>query len=55
MRFEANSHADTGRHTVAHTWKPVAMLMLALVALIYLMESDVLQAAIQSVLGSPLR
>ena len=55
MRFESNSHASTGRPTVAHIWKPVAMLTLTLAALIYLLESDVLRAAIQSVLGSPLR
>jgi hypothetical protein len=55
MAYDSNSQAGNGRRTMAYAWRPVAMLVLVLAGLVYLLESDVLRAAIQSVLGSPLR
>ncbi len=55
MKLDSNSLEGSDRHTVANAWRPVAMLLLALAGLICLLESDVLRAAIETVLGIPLR
>ena len=55
MKVDSNSLEDSDRHTAANAWRPAAMLFLALTGLLCLLESDVLRAAIEMVLGSPLR
>ena len=55
MILHSNNPKTPDRHAAAYAWRPAAMLFLALAGLIYLIESDLLQTAIEAVLGSPLR
>ena len=55
MIRDSNTPGDSDQRTGAYAWRPAAILFLALAGLICLLESDTVRAAIEAVLGSPLR
>ena len=55
MSNDSDSEANGNHPRAAYAWRPVAMLLFVMVGLIYALQSDLVRAAIQSLIDSPLR
>jgi hypothetical protein len=55
MSNDSGSEEGSNHRGAAYAWRPVAMLLMVMVGLIYLVQSDLARSAIQSLIASPLR
>ncbi len=55
MEQNSDSEASGNHQGAAYAWRPVAMLMLVLAGLIYMLQSDLVRTAVQSLIDGPLR
>jgi len=55
MNNDSESDTNGSHEGAAVAWRPVAMLLFAMVGLIYLLQSDLARTAIQSLIDGALR
>ena len=55
MNNDSDSETNGNHQGAAYAWRPVAMLLFVMAGLIYMLQSDLVRSAIQSLINGTLR